>query len=94
MFSHQHSSLVAKNRNLSTEFILPQFHLVFHDRFETVVGDGSDDNVMETISNNLFETNCDWYIEDEYDADRKLVYKAPPLNEVWLTEPKQHDRKE
>ena len=30
--------------------------------------------------------------EEEYDDDGVLVYKPPPLDEVWLSEPKRHHR--
>jgi hypothetical protein len=35
-FSDKHSSLVANVRSLSTNFISPQFHVVFDDLCETV----------------------------------------------------------
>ena len=35
-FSDEHSTLVANVRHLSTNYISPQFHVVFDDLFETV----------------------------------------------------------
>ncbi|KAL7465136.1 hypothetical protein ACHAXS_005462, partial [Conticribra weissflogii] len=93
-FSDKHSSLAANVWNLSTGFISPQFHLVFDDKFKTVVGTAQNDDVVDEICNRLFETNRDWYVEDEYDDDGELIYSAPPLDEVWLTEPEQRQRKE
>jgi len=81
-FSDKHSSLVANVRNLSTGYISLQSHLVFDDLFETVVYLGEDDIVFNAICNNLFDLNRDWYIEDEYDENDKLVYRPPPLDEV------------
>ena len=31
------------------------------------------------------------YAEEEYDEDGFLIYKPPPLDEVWLSEPKHCD---
>ena len=56
-FSGEHSSPVSNVSNLSTEYISPQFHLVFADFF-------GDDNVFNDISNYLFDLNRDWY--DKY----------------------------
>ncbi|KAL7462944.1 hypothetical protein ACHAXS_003314 [Conticribra weissflogii] len=50
-FSDEHSSLAANVRNLTTGYISPQFHLVFDDKFETVVGTGEDDSVVDAICN-------------------------------------------
>ncbi|KAL7456349.1 hypothetical protein ACHAXS_000377, partial [Conticribra weissflogii] len=76
-FSDEHSSLAANVRNLTTGYISPQFHLVFDDRFKTVVGTGEDDSVVDAICNRLFETDRDWYVDEEYDDNGQLVY-APP----------------
>ena len=43
-FSNEHSSLVGNFRNLSTGYILPQFHLVSDDLSETVICTKEDDN--------------------------------------------------
>ncbi len=56
----QHSSLTANVCNLSTGYISPQFHLVFDDKFETIVGTGGDTDDADfanEICNRLFETN-------------------------------------
>ncbi len=81
-------------RNLSTGYISPQFHLVFDDLFETINGSGGDNEVTDEICNRLFETNRDWYVEDEVDEDGELVYTPPPLEEVWLDKPDRRERKE
>ncbi len=56
-FSDEHSSLAANVHNLSIGYTSPQFHLVFDDMFETTVGTGGDDEVIEEICNRLFEIN-------------------------------------
>jgi len=55
---------------------------------------GEDDELTEEICNNLFETNRDWYVEEEYDESGELVYSPPPLDDVWLTEPERREQKE
>ncbi len=39
---------------------------------------------MDTICEELFTTSCEVYATDEYDAEDNLVYRPPPLDEVWL----------
>ena len=92
-FSDTHSLLVANVRHLSTGHISPQFHLVFDDLFETVFHEGDNDVVIDAICNDLFEFNRDWYAEEEYDED-KLVYRPPPLDDVWLDEQGRRNRKQ
>eukprot|EP00804_Cyclotella_cryptica_P001119 CCRYP_008393-RA/>CCRYP_008393-RA protein AED:0.39 eAED:0.39 QI:0/0/0/1/0/0/2/0/218 len=85
-FSDEHSSLVANVRNLSTGFVSPQFHVVFDNLFQTVFSSGSDDVLVDRICDELFEYNRDVYAEDEFDSVGNLVYRPPPLDEVWLDE--------
>ena len=71
-------------RHLKTGYISPQYHVVFDDLFETVFSSGGNDTLVDTICENLYGTSCEIYATDEYDADNNLVYKPPPLDEVWL----------
>ena len=43
---------------------------------------------------NIFETGHEYYLEDDYDDEGKLIYKPPPLHESWLGEDEVRDRKE
>ncbi len=45
----KHSSLVANVCHLSTGYVSPQFHVVFDDLFETVVCNGYNDAVINSI---------------------------------------------
>jgi hypothetical protein len=85
-FSDEHSSLVANVRHLTTNFISPQFHLVFDDLFETVNRIGVDDLVIESICNELFQLNRELFAEEELDEAGNIIYQPPPLHEVWLDE--------
>jgi hypothetical protein len=85
-FSDEHSSLVANARHLTTNFISPQFHLVFDDLFETVNRIGVDDLVIESICNELFQLNRELFAEEELDEAGNNIYQPPPLHEVWLDE--------
>jgi hypothetical protein len=80
----EHSSLVANVRHLGMGYVSPQSHVVFDDLFETVFSSGSDDDLVDSICENLFRTNCEVYAIEEYDAKDNLIYKPPPLDEVWL----------
>jgi hypothetical protein len=65
-------------------YVSPQFHVVFDDLFETVFSSGADDALVDSICKNSYGTSCEIYATDEYDAHDNLVYKPPPLDEVWL----------
>jgi hypothetical protein len=83
-YSDKHSSLVANIRHLRMGFVSPQYHVVFDDLFKTVFSSGTDNVLVNSICDNLYRTSCEIYATDKYDADNNLVYKPPPLDEVWL----------
>ncbi len=80
----KHSSLVAMVRHLGTGYVSPQYNVVFDDLFETVFSSGADNALVDSICENLYGKSCEIYATDEYDADNNLVYRPPPLDEVWL----------
>jgi hypothetical protein len=90
----KHLSLAANVSHLSTSYVSPQFHVVSDDLFETVVCNGDNDAVINSICDGLFERNQELYVEDELDADGMLVYKPPLLHKVWLDEAGRHQGKE
>ena len=85
-FSDEHSTLVANVRHLTTNYISPQFHVVFDDLFETVNRTGVDGPIIESICKDLFRLNRELYAEDELDEAGNIIYRPPPLHEVWLDE--------
>ena len=85
-FSDEHSSLVANARHLTTNYISPQFHIVFDDLFETVNRTGVDDTVVESICQGLFQRERELYAEEELDDAGNIMYQPPPLHDVWLDE--------
>ncbi len=90
----KHSSLVANVHHLSTGYVSPQFHVVFDDLFETVVCNGNNDAVINSICDGLFERNQELYVKDEFGAVGMLIYKSPPLHKVWLDEAGRRQGKE
>ena len=80
----EHSSLVANVWHLKTGYVSPQYHVVFDNLFETVFSSGANNALIDSICKNLYGTSCEVYATDEYDAHDNLVYKPPPLDEVWL----------
>ena len=56
-YSDERSSLVANVRHLSTGHVSPQFHVVFDDLFETVIRNGDNDAVVNSICDGLFNRN-------------------------------------
>ncbi len=80
----EHSSLVANIWHMKIGFVSPQYHVVFDDLFKTVFSSHTNDALVDSICENLYGTSCEIYATDEYDAHNNLVYKPPPLDEVWL----------
>ena len=62
-FSPLHSSTVAQVRNLKTNAISPQFHLVFDELFQTVANEGANDQDPKWV--HLFRNQRDVYLEEE-----------------------------
>ena len=93
-YSRFHSSTVALVRNLHTGHVIPQYHLVFDDKFETVFSGGKSEEEMDKIFQKLFDGERENYVEEEYDDDGVLIYEPPPLDEVWLSEPERRDRQD
>ena len=86
--------LVELVRNLHTGFVSTQYHVVFDDKYETIFNNGMSDEQFDALCNNLFESSCDLYANEEYNSDGNLLYKPPPLDEVWLSEPERRDRQD
>ena len=87
-FSDEHSSLIAKVRNLLTNFISPQFHVVFDDKFNTIQNDAKlEDTALDSIFTDLFDTCWDYYGEELLDSTSgEQLDKLPELNDEWLDE--------
>ncbi len=78
VFSDKYSFLVANVRHLSTNFISPQFRVVFDDLFETVNRIGVDKPVIESICQDLFQLNRELYAEEELNEAGNIIYQPPP----------------
>ncbi|KAL7485176.1 hypothetical protein ACHAW6_010772 [Cyclotella cf. meneghiniana] len=92
-FPRQYLSTVALMHNLHTGYMSPQYQVVFDDKFKTVFHDGKSSEELDNICDELFANSCDCYVE-EYDDDGMLIYKPPPPDEVWLSEPERHERRQ
>jgi hypothetical protein len=90
-FSREHSSSVALVCNLHTGYVSPQYHVVFDDKFETVFNDVKSFVELDKICTELIVSSRECFVEGEYDKDGKLVYKPPPLDKGWLSEPERHE---
>ena len=93
-FSDEHSTLVATVRNLKTGYISPQYHIMFDDLFETKYCRGQNEPVIDQLCNNIFDSSRDWYAGEEYATESQLIYRPPPLADVWIDEPGRRERKE
>jgi hypothetical protein len=87
-FLRTHSSTVALVRNLHTGYVSPQYHVVFDDKFETVFCDTEE---IDKTCGQLFVNSKECFVEEEYDEDGLLIYRPPPLDKVWLSEPERQD---
>ena len=85
-FSCFHPSTVSLVRNLHTDHVSPQYHVVFDDKFETVFNEGRSNEEIDQTCKTLFEGNCECYVDEEYDQEGVLVYEPPPLDDVRLSE--------
>ncbi len=85
-FSCNYLLIAALVRNLHMGYISPQYYMVFDDKFETGFYTGKSTEELDKICNELFVESRDCYVEEEYDEDGVLIYKPPPLDEVWLLE--------
>ncbi len=64
---------MANVHQLSTNFILPQFHVVFDDLFKTVNRNGVE-HVVESICQDLFQLNRELYAEEELNKAGNTIY--------------------
>jgi hypothetical protein len=75
---------VANIRHLKTGYVSPQYHVVYNDLFQTVFSAGPNTELVDAMCEELFTTSCEVYATDKYNAEDNLVYRPPPLDEVWL----------
>lgn len=97
-FSDEHSSMVGLVRNLRTNHISPQFHVVYDDLFTTIQNDTRrPDDAIERIFTDLFENCRDYYGEEAIETvsveESGQTDESPELNDEWLTEPERRDKK-
>lgn len=69
-------------RHLTTRHVIPQYHVVFDDIFQTVFSSGKNDAVVDAISNLLLDNNHELYMEQEFYENGNLIYQSPPLDKV------------
>ena len=95
-FSTQHSTLVGNVRHLQTNYVSPQYHLVYDDLFQTIMNDSRvSETECDTIFNDLFENARDMYTDAEIERDEKgaIIYEPPLLDDIWLTEDERREKR-
>ena len=92
--------MVGLVRHLDSNYISPQYHCVYDDKFETVsglIGDSAEDFTthIQMKWGGLFlnDDGHDLYVEPEF-QDGELCYAPPPLDLPWLTEEEARDRED
>ena len=64
-FSDEHSTLVSMVRNLATNYVSPQFHVVYDEKFTTIQNNTRlQDATIEAIFEDLFEKCRNFYGEE------------------------------
>jgi hypothetical protein len=92
-FSDQHSSTVGLVRNLATNFVSPQFHVVFDDLFTSIYNNvRMDDSKLENLFTKLFETCHEWYGEDSEITGGGNEGIPLEISDQWLTEPEKREK--
>ncbi|KAL7457958.1 hypothetical protein ACHAWC_009470 [Mediolabrus comicus] len=100
--SPEHSSLIGRVRSLRTGSITNQFHVIYDERFESVMGLVMNEHLDELeqyvvkLWEELFHTDYarDFYVEPEMSPDGDLVYEVPPLLDEWLTKEELREKEE
>ena len=77
-FSKRHSSTVGLIRNLKTGSVSPQYHVVYDDLYQTIPNienGGIDMREHPEVFNwdKLFKSGNDYYLDEEYDDEGKLL---------------------
>ena len=101
-FSDEHSTLVGQIRNLKTGSITNQYHVVYDEKFEAVIGLAIDNHpedlaiYTQKLWEMLFNVDYarDFYVEPEVTGDGELEYEVPPLHDEWLTEQEIREKEE
>jgi hypothetical protein len=52
------------------------------------------DELFDAMCNALFESSRDWYSDEDYDVGGMVIYKPPPLDVGWLSEPERRESRE
>ena len=88
--------MVSLIRNLSTNHVSPQFHVVLDEKFTTILNDTRvDSKTIESIFVDLFTSSREYYGEEERPPDESegaTVEDQPlELGGEWLTEAERRD---
>jgi hypothetical protein len=78
---------VGRVRHLTTNFVSPQYHVVYDDKFETIHnGTTIAETGAEDLFTSLFENARNHYAPMERNELGKVVFEPPPLHDMWLSE--------
>ena len=88
-YSQKHSSQIRLIRNLNTGYILPQYHVVYNDKFTTVpssdqINLNSNGLFKSTVWEHLVQTGYKIKLDNNYNELRQMK-ERPKLHEEWLT---------
>lgn len=93
-FSDEHSSLVGRIRNLATNYVSPQYHVVYDDLFQTIFnGSTIAESGADAIFEQLFANAREHYAPVERDLNGNVEYEPPPLDDMWLSEAERREKR-
>ena len=82
-FSDEHSTLIARVQNLSTNYVSPHFHVIFDDLFSSIYNDTKlSDTIIEAIFHNLFKNHGDNYGEETIAPEGASAEPPPAVDPV------------
>ena len=87
--SSRHASNIGMIRNLSTGYISLQFHVVYDNEFQTVLG-GYGDN--EALTPHIWESLCKNSVENAANDLTTTDQRIPRFHDDWLTPVERIDR--
>ena len=69
--------------------------MIHDDKFQTIPNvDKAVPELDRLTLADIFRNSREYYFEEEYNDDGRLMYKPPPLHSSWLDESESRDRKE
>ena len=81
-------------RHLGTNFVSPQYHVVYDDLFETIYnGSTIAETGAEKLFTDLFENVREHYRPSDCNEQGDIIFEPPPLSDMWLSECERREKR-